>query len=118
MSGGRHSARHDCGRLVVELFWAKENALQPLPWSWCLKAPLQCTSRTPTGQGREGRPLGGIPQKTNLQSMGREGAEQQLFSLCVTSVQLDALGLVVKSFGDDSGKCTFPLSFLLTDRQF
>lgn len=49
---------------------------------------------------------------------GREDAEQQLFSLCVTSAQRDALGLVVKSFGDDSGKYKFPFSFLLTDLQF
>lgn len=60
----------------------------------------------------------GSHKRETCTARGREGAEQPLFSLCVTSVQLDALGLVVKSFGDDSGKCMFPLSFLLTDRQF
>lgn len=39
---------------------------------------------------------------------GHEDAEQKLFSLCVTSVQPDALGLVAKSFGGDSGKYKFP----------
>ena len=97
------------------LFWAKENAVKPLLWSWCPRVRLQCTSQRLRGQETIGRdPTKGKP----AERWGCEDAEQQLFRLCVTSVQLDALGLVVKSFGDDSGEYKFPYSFLLTDLQF
>lgn len=76
--------------------------------------PIPETNRT----GEIEQTIGKDPTKDKpAEHQGSEDAEQQLFSLCVTSGQLGALGLVVKSFGDDSGKYKFLFSFLLTDLQ-
>lgn len=49
---------------------------------------------------------------------GHGDTEQQFFSIYVMPVQLDVCGLVVLSFGDNSGKYKFLFSLLLSDLQF
>lgn len=56
-------------------------------------------------------PIGRTPMKEkSVELWGHGDAEQQF--------QLDVCGLVVMSFGDNSGKCKFLFSLLMSDLQF
>lgn len=56
-------------------------------------------------------PIGRAPMKEkSVELWGHGDAEQQF--------QLDVCGLVVMSFGDNSGKCKFLFSLLMSDLQF
>lgn len=64
-------------------------------------------------------PIEWAPMKEKSVELWDHGdAEQQFFSICAMPVQLDVCGLVVMSFGDNSGKCKFLFNLLLSDLQF